>query len=126
MHNTARPRRRRCCNSTRTDIPCASHAPCCFFQAEKAKRAARAAKFGLEQPDPLAYGPDPEEAKKAQRAAKFGSEYHADAALMDMGGCAGGFQLLDIGSCVRAWQLLKLGHGVWVCVAALGHMVVVV
>lgn len=59
-------------------------------QEEKAKRAARAAKFGLQQPDPLAYAPDPEEIKKAERGAKFGTGYHADAALMDMGVCGGG------------------------------------
>lgn len=55
-----------------------------FSEEEKAKRAARAAKFGLQQSDTLVYAPDPEEQKKAERGAKFGTGYHADAALMDM------------------------------------------
>jgi hypothetical protein len=59
------------------------HPSRCDPQAEKAKRAARAAKFGRQQT--LVYAPDPEEMRKAERAAKFGTSYHADGALMDMG-----------------------------------------
>ena len=57
-----------------------------FSEEERAKRAARAAKFGLANADPLAYAPDPEDAKRAARGAKFGTgPYRPEAALMDMG-----------------------------------------
>jgi hypothetical protein len=55
-------------------------------QEEKAKRAARAAKFGMPVAEPLAYAPDPEELKKKRRGAKFGGGYHPEGALMEMGG----------------------------------------
>lgn len=59
---------------------------CCtcstYTQEEKAKRAARAIKFGL--PDDrqagLAYAPDPEEHKRRQRAQKFGTNYQPPSA----------------------------------------------
>mgnify|MGYP001811069756 CR=1 FL=1 len=70
-----------CLRRTATSRPISEPLP----QEEKAKRAARAAKFGLPQADALVYAPDPEELKKAERGAKFGTGYQPDGALMDMG-----------------------------------------
>jgi DNA topoisomerase IB len=61
-------------------------------QAEKAKRSARALKFGLPEEAGLAYAPDPEDAKRRQRAAKFGVAYEAptaDTLLQKAGGLLG-------------------------------------
>ncbi|GBF90683.1 splicing RNP complex component protein [Raphidocelis subcapitata] len=56
-----------------------------FSEEEKAKRAARAAKFGVSRPEPVdAYAPDPEEVKRKERGAKFGTGYNPEGALMDM------------------------------------------